>query len=166
MSDRTGGQATAGTPGAGPDEASALADLDALAPAADRARLAGLAAARPLIAARAAQLQRETSPGDTTYSPSTNYAVLRATQDFRGGNSGIGTMITAVNRRMDQWSSPYLASSAYVGSIDFRHRFFKNNYEISGNFDQGLVRGSTAMIASLQNNGVHLFQRPDANFPL
>src|SRR5947208_16385220 len=59
MSDRTGGQATAGTPSAGPDEAGALADLDALAPAADRARLAGLAAARPLIAARAAQLQRE-----------------------------------------------------------------------------------------------------------
>src|SRR5437763_15427592 len=59
MSDRTGRQAAAGTPSAGPDEASALADLDALAPAADRARLAGLAASRPLIAARAAQLQRE-----------------------------------------------------------------------------------------------------------
>src|ERR1700704_3982371 len=59
MSDRTGRQATAGAPSAGPDEASALADLDALAPAADRARLAGVAAARPLIAARAAQLQRE-----------------------------------------------------------------------------------------------------------
>src|SRR5437763_15566714 len=59
MSDRTGRQAAAGTPSAGPDEASALADLDALAPAADRARLAGLAAARPVIAARAAPPQRE-----------------------------------------------------------------------------------------------------------
>jgi len=59
MSDRSSGQAAAGTAGGGPDEAGALADLDALAPAADRARLAGLAAARPLMAARAAQLQRE-----------------------------------------------------------------------------------------------------------
>jgi len=59
MSDRSSGQAAAGTPGGGPDEQAALADLDALAPAADRARLAGLAAARPLMAARAAQLQRE-----------------------------------------------------------------------------------------------------------
>src|SRR5438309_11593201 len=59
MSDRTGRQAAAGTPSAGPDEASALADLDALAPAADRARLAGVAALRPLMMARAAQLQRE-----------------------------------------------------------------------------------------------------------
>src|SRR5213079_591902 len=84
----------------------------------------------------AAVTQREKGLGGATYDPATNFAVVRATQDFRGGNSGIGTMITAVNRRMDSWSSPYLASSAYVGSIDFRHRFFKNNYEVSGNFDQ------------------------------
>lgn len=109
---------------------------------------------------------RETSPGDTTYSPSTNYAVVRATQDFRGGKSGVGMMLTAVNRRMDQWSSPYLASSAYVGSLDFRHRFFSNNYEIAGKLDKSLVRGSTAMISALQNNGVHQFQRPDADLPL
>ena len=36
MSDRTGGPAAAATPGAGPDEAGALADLDSLVPAADR----------------------------------------------------------------------------------------------------------------------------------
>ena len=113
-----------------------------------------------------AATQREASPGDTTYAPSTNYAVLRATQDFRGGSSGIGTMITAVNRNLDQWSSPYLASSAYVGSLDFRHRFFKNNYEITGTFDKSLVRGSQAVISALQTNGVHQFQRPDADLGL
>ena len=31
--------------------------------------------------------QRETSPGDTTYEPATNFAVMRATQDLRKGNS-------------------------------------------------------------------------------
>ena len=113
-----------------------------------------------------AATQRETNPGDTTYSPATNYAVLRASQDFRGGSSGIGTMLTAVNRGLDQWSSPYLASSAYVGSVDFRHRFFKNNYEITGAFDKSVVRGSQVVIAALQNNGVHQFQRPDASLPL
>src|SRR5712672_3636233 len=113
-----------------------------------------------------AATQRASSPGDTTYDPGTNFAVMRATQDFRGGNSAIGTMLTAVNRRLDQWSSPYLASSAYVGSLDFRHRFLKNNYEISGTIDKSTVRGSQAVIASLQNNGVHEYQRPDANLPL
>jgi hypothetical protein len=113
-----------------------------------------------------ASTQRAASPGDTTYDPGTNFAVMRATQDFRGGNSAIGTMLTAVNRRLDRWSSPYLASSAYVGSLDFRHRFLKNNYEISGTIDKSTVRGSQAVIASLQNNGVHEYQRPDANLPL
>src|ERR1051326_9219692 len=67
MSDRSSGQAAASTPGGGPDEAAALADLDALGPAADRARLAGLAAGRPLMAARAAQLQREAHRAQTRF---------------------------------------------------------------------------------------------------
>jgi Domain of unknown function (DUF5916)/Carbohydrate family 9 binding domain-like len=118
------------------------------------------------IGALDAVTQRETNPGDTTYSPSTNYGVLRASQDFRGGNSGIGTMITAVNRNLDPWSAPYLASSAYAGSIDFRHRFFKNSFELSGNFDKSLVRGTPEVISALQRSSVHYYQRPDANLPL
>jgi len=110
--------------------------------------------------------QREASPGDTTYDPATNFAVLRATQDFRKGNSTVGAMFTGVNRRLDQWSSPYLASSAYAGAADFRHRLFKNNYEVSGSFDQSRVEGSPSVILNTQRNGVHNFQRPDANLPL
>ena len=110
--------------------------------------------------------QRETSPGDTTYDPGSNYAVVRASQDFRGGNSGIGGMFTAVNRNLDSWSKPYLASGAYVAALDFRHKFFKNNYEISGALDKSTVNGSTAMISSLQTNSVHGYQRPDADLPL
>jgi hypothetical protein len=80
--------------------------------------------------------QREASPRDTTYDPATNFAVMRTTQEFRKGGSAIGAIVTAVNRRLDNWSSPYLASSAYAGALDFRHRFLSNNYEISGTFDQ------------------------------
>ncbi|MFL5478461.1 MAG: DUF5916 domain-containing protein, partial [Gemmatimonadaceae bacterium] len=110
--------------------------------------------------------QHEMSPGDTTYEPGTNFAVVRASQDLRGGNSGVGGMFTAVNRRMDQWSSPFLSSSAYVGSLDFRHKFFKNNYEVSGALDKSTVNGSQPVIANLQNNSVHQYQRPDADLPL
>jgi hypothetical protein len=110
--------------------------------------------------------QRAASPGDTTYSPATNFAVVRATKDLRGGNSAIGGMLTAVDRRMDIWSSPYLPSSAYVGAVDFRHRFLKNRYEISGTLDRSRVQGSAETIHSLQTNGVHQFQRPDADLPL
>ena len=110
--------------------------------------------------------QREASPGDTTFAPGTNYAVARATQDFRKGNSAIGAIVTAVNRRMDQWSSPFLAADAYAAALDFRHRLFQNKYEISGSFDQSRVRGTPAVILGMQTNSVHQYQRPDANLPL
>jgi hypothetical protein len=109
--------------------------------------------------------KREMSPGDTTYDPATNFAVLRATQDFRKGNSSIGAIVTAVNRNLDLWSSPYLASNAYAAAVDFRHRFLNNNYEIGGSLDQSRVEGSTSTMLSLQQNGVHNYQRPDADLP-
>jgi hypothetical protein len=104
---------------------------------------------------------RSASRGDTTYDPATNFAVLRATQDFRQGKSTIGVILTAVNRNLDQWSSPYLASGAYAGGLDFRHRFLNNVYEISGSLDQSTVKGNQDVISGLQQSAVHYYQRPD-----
>jgi hypothetical protein len=113
-----------------------------------------------------ATTQRAAGPRDTTYEPSANFAVVRAKQDLRGGNSGFGAMFTAVNRNNDQFSSPYLASNAYVGAVDFRHRFYKNLYEISGSFDGSRVQGTKQDILATQMNAVHYYQRPDAKLPL
>jgi hypothetical protein len=113
-----------------------------------------------------ATTQRAASPGDTTFEPSTNFAVVRAKQDLREGNSTIGGMFTAVNRNIDTWTSPYLASSAYVGALDFRHRFLHNNYEISGSLDGSRVEGSRQDILATQTDAVHYYQRPDAGLPL
>jgi hypothetical protein len=110
--------------------------------------------------------QRETSPGDTTYDPMTNFGLLRVTQDFRKGSSTVGAMVTAVNRNLDKWSTPYLASSAYAAAMDFRHRLFSNRYEISGSLDASRVQGSPSNILAIQRNGVHNYQRPDADLPL
>ncbi|MEP6492113.1 MAG: DUF5916 domain-containing protein [bacterium] len=113
-----------------------------------------------------AATRRASSPGDTTYEPSTNFTVARVKQDLRNGMSSIGGMLTAVNRQQDQWSSPYLTSSAYVGAVDFRHRFLNNKYEVSGSFDESRVQGSRAAILGLQTDAVHYYQRPDAGLPL
>ncbi|MEO7685040.1 MAG: DUF5916 domain-containing protein [Gemmatimonadaceae bacterium] len=110
--------------------------------------------------------QREANPGDTTYDPATNYAVVRATQDFRKGSSTIGAMVTGVNRSLDEWSTPYLASSAYAAAVDFRHKLFKNRYEVSGSFDKSRVQASPSTILALQRSGVHNYQRPDSDLPL
>jgi len=110
--------------------------------------------------------QRVSSPGDTTYEPGTNYAVVRAKQDLRNGNSGFGAMLTAVNRRSDQWTSSFLTDNAYVGAVDFRHKFFKNQYEISGSLDASRVQASKEAMLNIQRGAVHYYQRPDADLPL
>jgi hypothetical protein len=113
-----------------------------------------------------AATQRVASPGDTTFEPATNFAVVRARQDLLNGNSSFGGILTAVNRNVDSWSAPYLASSAYVAAVDFRHRLLKNNYELSGSLDKSHVQGSRAAILATQTNAVHYYQRPDAGLPL
>ena len=107
---------------------------------------------------------RATGVRDTTWEPGTNFGLVRATQDLRNGQTTLGGIVTAVNRHNDAFSSPYLASSAYVSAFEFRHRL--NNYELSGSIDRSDVSGSKASILSLQRNAVHYFQRPDTRLPL
>ncbi len=107
--------------------------------------------------------QRATGSSDRTIEPFTNYGVLRLQQDYRNGKSGIGFMATAVNRSLDQWTTDFLRNRAYVGAVDFRHRFHNDNYEVSGSFDLSTVGGSPAAIARTQRNSTHNYQRPDDN---
>src|SRR5687768_2678671 len=67
--------------------------------------------------------QREVGTSDQTIEPMTNYAVGRLQQDLRDGQTGVGLMVTGVNRDIDDATSPFLRSSAYTGGIDLRHRF-------------------------------------------
>jgi len=105
---------------------------------------------------------REVGSLDRTMEPTTNYAAVRAQQDFRNGESGIGAMGTAVNRDLDQWTEGSLHRSAYVGAVDFRHRFFGRRYQISGSLDLSRVAGTPSAIAATQQDPVHYYQRPGA----
>jgi len=104
--------------------------------------------------------QRATQSG-VTVEPFTNYGVLRLSQDYRNGQSGIGFMGTAVNRNADPATASFLRNQAYVGAVDFRHRFHGGAYEVSGSLDYSTVRGSPAAIARTQRNSTHNYQRPD-----
>jgi hypothetical protein len=101
-----------------------------------------------------------------TLQPTTNYAGLRLTQDFRKGESGIGMMVTAVNRGVDQWTEDFLRKSAYVGAFNFRHRFRGGRYQLTGSLDFSRVGGTPAVIARTQRTSVHLYQRPDDQLAL
>jgi hypothetical protein len=101
-----------------------------------------------------------TAPGGTTVEPATNYAVVRANQDFRNGEGSVGFIPTGVNRSLDAASAPYLHRSAYAGGLGARWRF-NGRYEVSGSVDLSRVAGDTAAIARTQRDPVHLYQRPD-----
>ncbi len=100
-------------------------------------------------------------PANTTLEPTTNYAVLRANQDYDQGTGSVGLILTAVNRALDASSEPYLHRSAYSGGLDARHRFAGRRLEVSGAFALSRVQGSEDAIALTQKDPVHLYQRPD-----
>ncbi|HET7790741.1 MAG TPA: DUF5916 domain-containing protein [Gemmatimonadales bacterium] len=107
---------------------------------------------------------RETGPADRTIEPATNYGVLRLEQDLDNHQSGVGAIFTAVDRSLDSLTRGFLRSSAYVGGVDFRHRFGPgNNYELTGSVTASDVSGSTAAIAATQTDPAHYYQRPDGS---
>ncbi|MGH7524868.1 MAG: DUF5916 domain-containing protein [Gemmatimonadales bacterium] len=124
-------------------------------------KLTGQPAGGLTVAALDAVTRREGGVGAATIEPATNYGVLRMTQDFRGGLSGIGMMFTGVNRDLDQFTTPFLNRDAYVGAVDFRHRFLGGQYQITGSVDWSRIDGGQQAIAATQLNLVHLYQRPD-----
>ncbi|MBC7893824.1 MAG: carbohydrate binding family 9 domain-containing protein [Cytophagaceae bacterium] len=105
---------------------------------------------------------REDVADTVTVEPRTNYFIGRVQQDFRGGRSGLGLIVSAVNRDLDDQTSPYLREAAYTAGLDLRHRFGPGgNLQVSGHVLGSTVRGSQDAIARTQLNGVHFFQRPD-----
>ena len=106
--------------------------------------------------------QRVGGAGGTTLEPATNYGVLRVQQDLRQGETNVGVLATAVNRDLDTWSDAFLRRDAYVGAVDFRHRFPGKRFQLSGEFDLSRVSGSADAIAATQRDPVHYYQRPDA----
>ena len=105
--------------------------------------------------------QREVGTEDRTIEPLTNYAVARLQQDLRDGQTGIGVMVTGVNRNLDDDTESFLRRSAYTGGVDVRHRFFNRNYELRAYVAASQVNGTADAIRSTQLDGVHRYQRPD-----
>ncbi len=126
------------------------------------AKLTGRTAGGLSVGFLNAMTERELGSQGRTIEPRTNYLATRLQQDLRGGNSGVGLMVTATNRSLDDDTEDYLRSSAYAVGIDARHRFFKNNYQVSGSAVVSQVSGSEASILATQRSNVHLYQRPDS----
>jgi hypothetical protein len=107
-----------------------------------------------------AMTPRVEGTNDQTVEPLTNYTVLRAQQDLRGGEAGVSVIATAVNRSLDAASEPYLHRSAYTAGANFRNRFHQGQYELNGQITASHVSGSREAILRTQRGAVHYFQQP------
>ena len=97
---------------------------------------------------------------DQTAEPRTNYAVVRAQQDLRNGESSVGFIGTAVNRTNDAFTAPHLHESAYVAGLNARHRFSGRRYEVAAFVAASRVAGSAEAIARTQTGSGHYYQQP------
>src|SRR5689334_7655849 len=137
------------------------ADVPAATPILGASKLTGRLASGTSVGSLFAVTGRE-AVGPTMIEPQTEYGVFRLSQDFRKGESGVGGILTIVNRQLDDNAADFLRRQSISGGIDARHRFDNGRYKISGYLAASDVRGTTAAIARTQRNAVHYYNRPDA----
>jgi hypothetical protein len=94
--------------------------------------------------------------------PLTGVMAGRALRSFRGGQSALGGMVTAVERRIDDDGLSFLRSSAYVAGVDARHRFGDGRYEATLFAAGSRVEGSPEAMLRTQLSSARYYQRPDA----
>ncbi|HSG48570.1 MAG TPA: DUF5916 domain-containing protein, partial [Longimicrobiales bacterium] len=100
--------------------------------------------------------------GDFTVEPLSNYLVARGRRDLRGGQSAVGFMLTAANRRLNSpVAEALLRSGAYAGGVDFRHEFRNRAWVVQGSAAWSHIRGTPEALVRVQRAGNHFFQRPD-----
>ena len=111
-----------------------------------------------------AQIRGIGSSREQTVEPFTNYFVSRLQKDFNEGNTYLGGMITAVNRKTDEDHLDFLHSSAYSGGIDFVHKWDNKTWAFDAGWYFSQVNGSKEAIRRTQESYIRTFQRPDADY--
>ena len=96
--------------------------------------------------------------------PLTNYFVGRVQKDFNEGNTYVGGILTAVNRKIDDTHLEFLHESAYTGGIDFVHKWNNKDWMLDAGIFFSRVSGTEEAILNTQKSYIHNFQRPDADY--
>ncbi len=95
--------------------------------------------------------------------PQGRFGVLRLQQDFNGGASTVGGIVTAMNRGLPaDGSFDFLPSSAYTAGLRFEHQWGDRTWALEGFAAGSVVRGDSTAITRIQRSSNHFFQRPDA----
>ncbi len=93
--------------------------------------------------------------------PLTSFNIVRARREF-ADNSNLGVMFTSTLRQLTP-DTRFLAQRSFSGGVDYDWRFWRR-YSLQGFVAGSHVGGDSAAITRLQDNAVHYFQRPDADY--
>jgi len=98
---------------------------------------------------------------EETVEPLTNYFAGRLQQDFRHGDTRLGAMLTAVNRRIDEPALAFLHEGAFAGGLDFFHFWYDRCFYTALNVLGSQVKGDQEAILATQTAPARYYQRPD-----
>ena len=96
--------------------------------------------------------------------PLTSYVVARLRQDYRGGDTQVGGIFTAVHRQLDEGPLEKLRSEAFAGGLDLSHYFHNRDYRLEANLFASRLQGSEDAILAAQRSSARFFQRPDNDY--
>jgi len=101
--------------------------------------------------------------GEVLVEPLTNAVAARVEKELNGGDTSLGAMTTALNRgNMGELDD--LRDQAYVGGLDFTHRWAEKLWLLKGYLAASHVRGSASAIQATQESSARYFQRTDADY--
>lgn len=93
--------------------------------------------------------------------PLSNYVVGRMQRDFREGDTRIGALLTAVNRKIETPELDRLHDAAYTGGFDLYHALSDRRGYLALNLVGSSVHGSRRALLATQTAPARYFQRPD-----
>ena len=130
-------------------------------------KLTGRLSETTSIGAQVAVSDKETALDSTGESvdvaPLSTFALGRLQRGYGSYGSHVGLSTTGVFRDQgaNDLSAQILATRAFGGGLDWRHRFGDGDYELRGDIGGTRLEGEEAAIDGIMRGPVHLFQRPD-----
>jgi hypothetical protein len=102
--------------------------------------------------------------GRTRVAPRSVFGVARVQQELGRGGSTVGAILTAVGRDLGGGDpeAGLLHDGAVSGGADWRLRFDRGTYQVSGWAGFSHVAGDSTALIRTQRSSAHYFQRPDA----
>lgn len=114
---------------------------------------------------RADVIYDDGSEGREVVEPLTNYVIARAQQDFDGGKTVVGAMLTNMNRFNNRVNGlDRIHDNAQSGGIDIDHNFMDRKYGVTFKYMFSRVNGTEGAIFQTQTASERFFQRPNNSY--